>query len=55
MDNFKHLIEGIGLWAEVLSRDNNLQNKSALFLDRDGVIIVIIKGKYIRDFSEFEF
>jgi len=39
MDNFKHLIDGIGLWSEVLSRDNNLQNKSALFLDRDGTIV----------------
>jgi len=39
MDNFEHVIDGIGLWSEVLSLDNHLLGQPALFLDRDGTIV----------------
>ena len=39
MDNLENLIDGIGLWSEVLSLDTNLLDKPALFLDRDGTIV----------------
>ena len=39
MDNYEHLIDGIGLWSEVLSKNDNIDGKPALFLDRDGTIV----------------
>ena len=39
MDNYEHLIDGIGLWSEVLSKNDNINGKPALFLDRDGTIV----------------
>ncbi len=39
MDNFEHVIDGIGLWSEVLSLDKQLLEQPALFLDRDGTIV----------------
>jgi D-glycero-D-manno-heptose 1,7-bisphosphate phosphatase len=39
MDNYEHLIDGIGLWSEVLSKNDNIDVKPALFLDRDGTIV----------------
>ena len=39
MDNFEHVIDGIGLWSEVLFLDNQLLGQPALFLDRDGTIV----------------
>ena len=43
MANLENLIDGIGLWSEVLSLDTNLLNKPALFLDRDGTIVEEVK------------
>jgi D-glycero-D-manno-heptose 1,7-bisphosphate phosphatase len=39
MDNYKHLIDDKGLWSEVLSKNDKLYGKPALFLDRDGTIV----------------
>ena len=39
MDNYEYLIDGIGLWSEVLSKNDKLDGKPALFLDRDGTIV----------------
>ena len=39
MDNYEYLIDGIGLWSEVLSKNDNIDGKPALFLDRDGTIV----------------
>ena len=39
MNNYEHLIDGIGLWSEVLSKNDNIDGKPALFLDRDGTIV----------------
>ena len=39
MDNFEHVIDGIGLWSEVLFLDKQLLGQPALFLDRDGTIV----------------
>jgi len=39
MGNYKHLIDDIGLWSEVLSKNDKLYGKPALFLDRDGTIV----------------
>ena len=38
MNMQENLIDGVGLWSEVLS-NNNYSGKSAIFLDRDGTII----------------
>ena len=32
-----------------------MHNLDTLFLDRDGVINKKLEGRYVRDFSEFEF
>ena len=32
-----------------------MPNLDTLFLDRDGVVNIKLKGRYVRDFSEFEF
>ena len=32
-----------------------MSNFDTLFLDRDGVINVKLEGKYVQNFSEFEF
>ena len=32
-----------------------MPNFDTLFLDRDGVVNIKLKGRYVRDFSEFEF
>ena len=39
MNNHEQLIDGIGLWSEVISKNENLENRPALFLDRDGTIV----------------
>ena len=39
MDSCEHLIDDIGLWSEVLSKNDKLYGKPALFLDRDGTIV----------------
>jgi len=39
MDNYKHLIDDIGLWSEILSKNDNIYSRPALFLDRDGTIV----------------
>ena len=39
MNNHEQLIDGLGLWSEVISKNENLENRPALFLDRDGTIV----------------
>jgi len=39
MDSYEHLIDDIGLWSQVLSKNDKLYGKPALFLDRDGTIV----------------
>ena len=39
MNNHEQLIDGLGLWSEVISKNENLENRQALFLDRDGTIV----------------
>ena len=39
MNNYEHLKDGLGLWSELISKNKNLENRPALFLDRDGTIV----------------
>jgi D-glycero-D-manno-heptose 1,7-bisphosphate phosphatase len=39
MNNYSHLIDNLGLWSEVISKNKNLEKRPALFLDRDGTIV----------------
>ena len=47
MNNYEHLIDGIGLWSEMLSKNDNIDGKPALFLDRDGTIVK--EQKYLHE------
>ena len=38
MNNYEHLKDGLGLWSELISKNENLENRPALFLDRDGTV-----------------
>ena len=39
MNNYEQLKDGLGLWSELISKNKNLENRPALFLDRDGTIV----------------
>ena len=53
MNNHEQLIDGLGLWSEVISKNENLENRPALFLDRDGTINY--DDGYTHKFSKFKF
>ncbi len=47
MDNYEQLIDGLGLWSEIISKSKKLEYRPALFLDRDGTIVK--EEKYLHD------
>ena len=32
-----YLVDGVGLWSEVINNTDNFTNKAAIFIDRDGM------------------
>ena len=53
MNNHEQLIDDLGLWSEVISKNENLENRPALFLDRDGTINY--DYGYVHKFTDFKF
>jgi D-glycero-D-manno-heptose 1,7-bisphosphate phosphatase len=47
MDNYEQLIDGLGLWSEIISKNKKLEYRPALFLDRDGTIVK--EEEYLHD------